>query len=95
MRILAELLEDEKKEIQSLFERINSLNALVGTLADAQLDVHEENWLYEKLINDATETRRKFNEWWVNSCEKYDLDKRYTNKYYVDFITNQIILSEE
>lgn len=94
MKVLAQLVKEEKNEIQNIFERLNSLNALVATLADAQLNIDEQNWIYEKLINDTTETRIKYNQWWTIMCDKYNLDKENSRNYYVDFVADRIILNE-
>ncbi|MBO0545598.1 CXXX repeat peptide modification system protein [Clostridium botulinum] len=59
MNIATKILENERDEIQMLFERLASLNALAATLSDARLEIDEQNWFYNKLINDLTKTRKK------------------------------------
>ncbi len=58
MSIETKILESERDEVQMLFERLASLNALAATLSDTRLEIDEQNWFYNKLINDLTETRK-------------------------------------
>lgn len=94
MKNKIDILKIEKEEIQELFERLNSLDSFVGTLAQAELDVDEQNWLCEKLVRDRTETRIKYEAWWTKMCEKYGLDRHKTENYYVDFIDDYIGINE-
>jgi CXXX repeat modification system protein len=82
---LTEVTNDEKDTIQELFERLNSLNSMTGTLADSVLSIDQENWLYKKLMDDSVKTRIAYNNWWQDICEKYNLDSNLQNLYSVDF----------
>ncbi|HGG0416297.1 CXXX repeat peptide modification system protein [Clostridium botulinum] len=95
MNIATKILENERDEIQMLFERLASLNALAATLSDARLEIDEQNWFYNKLINDLTKTRKKFDIWWDRSCEKYKLNLEDRHKYAVDFENKAIVIDNE
>ncbi|EPY2291137.1 CXXX repeat peptide modification system protein [Clostridium sporogenes] len=95
MNIATKILENERDEIQMLFERLASLNALAATLSDARLEIDEQNWFYNKLINDLTKTRKKFDIWWDRSCEKYELNLEDRHKYVVDFENKAIVIDNE
>lgn len=90
MKILTSISEDEKNEIQELFERLFSLNSLASTLSEEKLNLDEQNWLYKKLTCDLIETRKKFNKWWIKICKEYNLNKKDLEHYSVNFEENFI-----
>ena len=53
-KVVGKVTQDECKEIQFLFERRNGLNELVKIL-----DPHNDE-LYEKVVNDLGETKKRF-----------------------------------
>lgn len=57
-KIISRVTEEEKNEIQALFERRNGLNEL------SQILTIENEALYEKLVKDLGETGAKFQDWW-------------------------------
>lgn len=85
MKKLIDITQNETDTIQVLFERLNSLNSMSGTLADSTLNIDEQNWFYKKLIDDSIQARIEFNNWWTDICKKYNLDSTYTEQYSVDF----------
>ncbi len=58
-KIIGQVTEEEKNEIQALFERRNGLNEL------AKILTADNETLYEKLIKDMGETGSKFQNWWI------------------------------
>lgn len=93
MKILTYIHENETFEIEQLFEKLSSLNSMAGTLADAKLNIDEENWFYKKLMDDIADTNKKFKDWWKNICDKYNLDKKNLDNYIVNFRENFIYLN--
>ena len=68
-KLVGTVTEEEKLEIQILFERRNGLNEL------AKIVTGSNEMLYEKLVKDLGETGRKFQDWWDRmSCLLYTSD---------------------
>ena len=57
-KVVGQVSELEKREIQILFERRNGLNEL------AKILTADNTELYERLIKDLGETSIKFQKWW-------------------------------
>ncbi|HGD6081869.1 TPA: CXXX repeat peptide modification system protein [Streptococcus agalactiae] len=90
--ILVTVKEEEKQEIQDLFERINALKSLAMTLADNNLEFEKHSLLYEKLIKDLQESNKKYEQWWSNIANKYTLDVELLKKATIDFSSNEIFI---
>ncbi|MBD5239204.1 MAG: CXXX repeat peptide modification system protein [Bacteroidales bacterium] len=71
--------EQERDEIQMLFERRNGLNELAKILT---VDNPE---LYERLVNDMGETSTKFQQWWNRMGEKYQWESADNGSWEIDF----------
>lgn len=85
MTKILSILETEKDEIESLFERINSLHSLSLTLA-ANNDLFQENSnMFERIVSDLTQTQKMYNQWWQRIADKYHLDKSRLEEYRVNF----------
>lgn len=84
--LIGHVTEEEKKEIQTLFERRNGLNEL------AKILTAENEALYEKLIKDMGETGLKFQNWWSRMGEKYQWESIEGGNWEIDFDTNEIYL---
>ncbi|HGP0548486.1 TPA: CXXX repeat peptide modification system protein [Streptococcus pyogenes] len=91
-KILVTVKEEEKQEIQDLFERINALKSLAMTLADNNLEFEKHSLLYEKLIKDLQESNRKYEQWWSNIANKYTLDVELLKRATIDFSSNEIFI---
>lgn len=78
--------EEEKREIQHIFERRNGLNEL------AKVIVVSNNDLYEKLIKDMGETQQKFQTWWDKMYIKYQWERNERGNWEIDFNTNEVFL---
>jgi len=86
-KIVGRVTEEEKKEIQTLFERRNGLNELAKILTP------DNQELYERLVKDLGETSTKFQQWWDNMSEKYQWESSPSGNWEINFTTNEIILS--
>ena len=83
---IGRVTEEEKDEIQTLFERRNGLNEL------SQILTVENEALYEKLVKDLGETGVKFQDWWRLMAEKYNWESVEGGNWEIDFDTCEIYL---
>ena len=85
-KIIDRVTEEEKNEIQALFERRNGLNEL------SQILTVENEALYEKLVKDLGETGAKFQNWWNRMGEKYNWESVEDGNWEINFETCEIYL---
>ena len=85
-KLVGQVTEEEKNEIQSLFERRNGLMEL------AQI-VKEDDSMYERLVKDMGQTATKFQNWWDTTAKKYNWDSAPNGNWEIDFNTNEIFLN--
>lgn len=85
-KIISRVTEEEKNEIQALFERRNGLNELF------QILTIENEALYEKLVKDLGETGAKFQDWWDRMGEKYNWESVEGGNWEINFETCEIYL---
>lgn len=83
---IGQVTEEEKAEIQSLFERRNGLNELAKILTP------ENNELYEKLVKDMGDTASKFQSWWDRMGIKYQWEATINGSWEIDFDSCKIFL---
>jgi len=85
-KVIGRVTEEEKNEIQTLFERRNGLNEL------SQILTAENEALYEKLVKDLGETGTKFQNWWNRMGEKYNWESAEGGNWEINFETCEIYL---
>lgn len=88
-KVIGRVTEDEKNEVQTLFERRNGLNEL------SQILTVENEALYEKLVKDLGETGTKFQNWWNRMDEKYNWESAEGGNWEINFETCEIYLITE
>lgn len=88
-KVIGRVTEDEKNEVQTLFERRNGLNEL------SQILTVENEALYEKLVKDLGETGTKFQNWWNRMGEKYNWESAEGGNWEINFETCEIYLITE
>ena len=88
-KVVGQVSELEKREIQILFERRNGLNDL------AKILTADNTELYERLIKDLGETSIKFQKWWNQMSEKYQWESIDGGNWEIDFDTCEIYLITE
>lgn len=88
-KLVGTVTEEEKLEIQALFERRNGLNEL------AKIVTGSNDMLYEKLVKDLGETGRKFQDWWNRMSVQYQWEQWENGNWEIDFSTNEIYLVHE
>lgn len=85
-KLVGKVTEEEKNEIQQLFERRNGLNEL------AKIITSGDEALYEKLVKDMGETSTRFQNWWTRMAEYYQWERHEKGNWEIDFQTNEIYL---
>lgn len=86
---IGQVTEEEKTEIQNLFERRNGLNEL------AKIVTADNDDLYERLVKDIGETSTKFQKWWDDMSNKYQWKSSPNGHWEIDFESNIIYLVTE
>lgn len=71
--------EQERDEIQALFERRNGLTEL------AKIITADNTELYERLLKDMSDTSGKFQNWWNSMAEKYQWESASDGNWEIDF----------
>lgn len=85
-KVVGQVTEEEKNEIQSLFERRNGLNELAKILTSDNAE------LYERLVKDMGETGTKFQNWWDTMAQKYQWESAEGGNWEINFSTCEILL---
>ena len=85
-KLIGQVTEAEKNEIQALFERKNGLAELSKILTA------ENESLYEKLVKDMGETNIKFQKWWDDMGVKYSWESHPEGNWEINFRNNEIFL---
>lgn len=85
-RVIGKVLPQEKKEIQTLFERRNGLMELSSILTPDNTE------LYEKVVKDLGDTASKFQNWWDSMENKYGWETTENGNWEINFDTNEIFL---
>lgn len=86
---VGKVTEEEKREIQTLFERRNGLNELVKVISA------DDDALYEKLVKDMGETGTRFQNWWDRMAVKYRWESTEAGSWEIDFGTNCVYLNRD
>lgn len=85
-KVVGQVTEEEKNEIQALFERRNGLNELAKILTSDNAE------LYERLVKDMGETGTKFQNWWDRMAQKYQWESVEGGNWEINFSTCEILL---
>jgi len=85
-KLVGQVTEEEKNEIQALFERKNGLAELSKILTA------DNTVLYEKLVKDMGETGIRFQQWWDTMGAKYTWESAPNGNWEINFQTNEIFL---
>lgn len=85
-KLIGNVTEQERDEIQMLYERRNGLNEL------AKIITTDNNELYERLVKDFSDTTAKFQNWWDNMSGKYQWESEENGNWEIDFQECKIYL---
>lgn len=86
---IGRVTDQERDEIQSLFERKNGLNELAKVLTADNTE------LYERLIKDLGETNIRFQNWWNDMSSRYQWESAPDGHWEIDFNNCTIYLVTE
>lgn len=86
-KTVGKVTEQERDEIQTLFERRNGLNELAKILTP------DNKELYERLVKDLGETSTKFQAWWDRMATKYEWESAEGGNWEIDFDSCAIVLN--
>lgn len=78
--------EQERDEIQALFERKNGLNELAKILTADNTD------LYNRLVADMGTTSTRFQMWWNEMSQKYHWPSKPDAHWEIDFVSCKIYI---
>lgn len=85
-KVIGKVTEQERNEIQALFERRNGLSELAKILTADNAE------LYERLVKDMGETGTKFQNWWDSMAQKYQWESAENGHWEINFDSCEIIL---
>lgn len=85
-KAIGKVTEQERNEIQALFERRNGLNELAKILTADNAE------LYERLVKDMGETGTKFQNWWDSMAQNYQWESAEGGHWEINFDTCEIVL---
>ena len=92
-RIIGSVTEEEKEQIEALYERKNGLAELLYSLnQNTLLNEEVKNTIYDRLVSDMGKTDIAFNKWWDDMQQKYQWISLEGYSYIIDFQTNDIML---
>lgn len=83
---IGRVTDEERDEIQALFERRNGLNEL------ARIITADNDDLYERMVKDMGETSSKFQSWWDRMGAKYNWESAENGSWEIDFNNCTIFL---
>ena len=92
-KLIGKVTEDEKNEVQALFERKNGLTELFQALASMSVD--EQNNLYNRIVKDMSDVTAKMKKWWKEKSANYKWENVAGYKWEIDFDTCEIYLVKE
>lgn len=78
-KAIGRVTEQERDEIQKLFERRNGLNEL------AKILTADNESLYERMVRDMGETSARFQQWWDTMGAKYAWESAEDGTWEIDF----------
>lgn len=85
---VGKVTDEERDQIQSLFERKNGLAEL------AKIISADNSELYERLVSDMGHTQTLFQHWWDDMAAKYKWESSRNGQWEIDFTTCDIYLKE-
>lgn len=83
---IGRVTEQERDEIQALFERRNGLSELAKIIPANNDD------LYERMVKDISDTATKFQNWWDRLGIKYQWETSADGNWEIDFNDCKIYL---
>lgn len=93
--LITNVTTEEKKEIERLIEKLNSLNSLMATLNknSEYYDFKKNN--IDRINNDFMNVNTEIKKWWERIIPKYSLKKRENIRYIIVCNENAIYSIEQ
>jgi len=88
---IAMVSDEERDEIQMLFERKNGLSELLKSVVDMKQQGDNIDIIYDKLVQDMGKTNLKYKLWWDKIIDKYKLQNYKISQLRIDFQSKKII----
>ena len=85
-KLVGKVTPEQRDEIQTLFERQNSLKELFLIVPKDNQD------LYERVVADMTQTQKKYDQWWSDRAKEYQW--KDGDHWEINFDTCEIFLNE-
>jgi CXXX repeat modification system protein len=89
--VIGKVKEEEKKEIEIIFEHLEALKCLVSSLSDEV--IQEDDNIYKKFIEEFTEVNWSYRTWWDKMAKKYSWPIEDRKQWFINFYTNEILLA--
>jgi CXXX repeat modification system protein len=91
---IGNVTDDEKKEVEFLYERILGLKELLPVLDAGEKTGDNDKNLYDRAVQDLGATTRKQQEWWNRMGKKYKWkgSEKTGASWLIDFEDNTIYL---
>lgn len=83
---VGQVTPEEKLQIQRIFERKNGLTELAKVLPS------DNSELYERIVKDMGETEVRFQQWWNDMAQKYQLESIPNGHWEINFNNGEIYL---
>lgn len=87
-KVVGRVSEEEKNEIEVLFEHREALKSLVSSLSDEVL--LEDAIVYDKYIAEIAEINYRYRSWWERMEMQYNWPKLPKEHLTIDFNTNEV-----
>ncbi|MGH4121778.1 MAG: CXXX repeat peptide modification system protein [Clostridium sp.] len=95
MKKIGFVMENEKNQILTLYERKLALEELEETLINNDLSIITKSLLINKVKIDKEKTHEKFNRWWISKNIKYKwISNEDMSMLSIDFRANEIFIVE-
>jgi CXXX repeat modification system protein len=89
---IGKVSEVEMLEIKRLYERKNGLLELFKALPDLEPEKEENNKLYEKIVQDISTTKAKYQKWFEDMSKKYGWEDKSGFNWQINFDTCEVFL---
>ncbi|TBX05602.1 hypothetical protein [Clostridium perfringens] len=92
MKTICKIKMSEKKDILNIEKDWDALKTVQASMEKTDLS-NEEFALLKKIVKDQeTLLKNKKENWWLNICDSYQLDKNCIERYVLIFSNNEICM---
>lgn len=94
-KLLGRVSQEDRDELQALFERKNGLTELVYSLMDIDDEKLKNHYFYERLLTDMANTTAKFDQWWLDKAVQYHWEDQPGHVWDIDFASCEVFLRKK